>query len=559
MFNTILKEVTVYFDRRSLITAFFPNLIFWGLTVIILLCPSLEWGAFISKLEELNGLSLISQAVLFTAFLVWVSFCSFLTLNFHTSIVRLYEGYWPETWLFLRLHELRRKHWYKEWIALRNRVESLLKSDNSNRHLCEEQKAKVVEESLRLDYYLLNYYPSKPEDIMPTQLGNVLKSAEKYSNDRYHLDSVLIWPRLEPALPKEFADSFRDAETSLVLMITLSAFTLLFGLPLSVWIALKSAILLSWWVPILIIFIAVPFRFYVPAAFALFSIILIFAAPTFIVNAPIISGKVQIFFILLASILLLAQLNYINAVQAGLLHGDKIRASFDLYRWKVLENLHLQLPQNLEEERKLWDNICDLIYRNYDPNFNFYQYELPETAKKSVDTSRLPALLPTFRKALPGKSLITVEDIEEIYIPEAKIPADAVRNKEQLVGQYLLEPVHPREPIIRSLLIDEEHLSRTVAIGIQATQAMILGGKLRPGDISDIILIRDTTNSEHHQAPIIFENILIQDIRSPVSINTNESNQSELQFTVIIALPISRREEFATNSVGAAFFLTKKF
>ena len=35
MFSTILKEVTGYFDRRSLLSAFFPSVIAWATTLIL--------------------------------------------------------------------------------------------------------------------------------------------------------------------------------------------------------------------------------------------------------------------------------------------------------------------------------------------------------------------------------------------------------------------------------------------------------------------------------------------------------------------------------------------
>ena len=46
---------------------------------------------------------------------------------------------------------------------------------------------------------------------MPTKLGNVLSAADLRVGKRYQLDAGLIWSRLQPNLPKEFADSLQDS------------------------------------------------------------------------------------------------------------------------------------------------------------------------------------------------------------------------------------------------------------------------------------------------------------------------------------------------------------
>lgn len=474
MFSIILYEVASYFDRRALISAFFPSMVFWGLVVIIVLAQEIGWSA---ALSGWGGLSSTAQALLLIAFFVWIPFWTFLTLNFRTAMVRLYEGYWPNAGISTILFERQRKRWQKRFKKLEDhdreledqenvlvggreeyeelrrsletalaeteraipedaklvgeeldafleKVEATLKEledepplvtklmeigesvwkwwqrlapylnvarggeegpwsqrrdrlNNCTRNLEKMVKLRlgeVEEQRLRLDHEIFHYYPPHRSDVMPTKLGNVLKAAEMYAQERYHLDAVLIWPRLQSALPKEFADPLQDAKTSLDLMVTLSAFTLLFGLPLSVWLAVKSSTPLLWWIPLILAVVAFSLRCYMSVIFALAALVLTFVPFSFTLSISTPVAQFQAFFTLAASVLFLAWLIYQNAVQAGLAYGEKIKAAFDLYRWKVLEGLHIQLPKDFEEERKIWEEVCGLLYRGYPPDSRYFRY-----------------------------------------------------------------------------------------------------------------------------------------------------------------------------------------
>jgi Flp pilus assembly protein CpaB len=658
MFSTILKEVTGYFDRRALISAFFPSLIFWGLAAILVLAVEIGWNA---ALQQWEGLSGTAQALLLMAFFVWVAFWTFLTLNFRTALVRLYEGYWPSSGLFAGLIERRRKRWQGRWdeldrrdreledqeIALLEeqraykelrrslvataanteqtlpedagqtgeevdafleRVERELKAvslsapkleelgqelrdwwqrlvpylktatsgdtsswaqrrsrlDSVTRRLEEmvnQQLGEVEEKRLRLTHDFFLYYPPKRDDVMPTQLGNVLKAAEMYPQERYHLDAVLIWSRLQPALPKEFSDPLQDAKTSLDLAVTLSGFSLLFGLPLSAWLALKSSVPLLWWIPLLVVLIAFPLRFYKSVTLALTALALTFVAPLSVLLLPPLATatvQLQVFLTFVAGTLLLAQLSYQNAVQAGLAYGEKIKAAFDLYRWKVLEELRIQFPPDFEEERKIWDEVCCLLYRAYKPDTRYYRYIQQEETKEPVSVPQPTVRLPVPAKALPVYRPIAAEDIIEAEIPEAQIPVDATRKKDELIGQCPLKSLLAREPVLRSFLTDPQHLDDTVTIGIPATPAMVLGGNLQTGDVVDIIFVSTATEAQPSPTPTLFENILVLDVKLVTRDEAADGPKSDQPFVIILALPTDKREEFVTHIATGAMLLTRR-
>src|SRR5690349_4007288 len=106
MFSTILKEVTGYFDRRSLLSAFFPSVIAWATTLFLWIALSRGMSDALAAWEKQGALM---TALLILAFLVWCAFWSFLTLNFRAGLTRLFEGHWPfALWL-----EKRRRNVHK--------------------------------------------------------------------------------------------------------------------------------------------------------------------------------------------------------------------------------------------------------------------------------------------------------------------------------------------------------------------------------------------------------------------------------------------------------------
>jgi hypothetical protein len=219
--------------------------------------------------------------------------------------------------------------------------------------------------------------------MMPTRLGNVLKASELYSWRRYRLDAVVIWSRLQPCLPAAFADPLQDTKTSFDLMVTLSAFLLLFGLPLSFWIAIKSPGFVPWWAALILALVVLAFRLYIPAVLAGLALFLPLLVAWFWHPASWII-QLQTLTVLLVTLVALFWLCYQNAVQAALDYGEKIKAAFDLYRWEVLKQLHLQLPKNFEEERKLWTEVGGLLLRSYVPDSQYYRFSEDKAESKEL-------------------------------------------------------------------------------------------------------------------------------------------------------------------------------
>jgi hypothetical protein len=159
------------------------------------------------------------------------------------------------------------------------------------------------------------HFPHNSKLLKPTRLGNVLVSAEEYSYQLYRLDAVIWWPRLVSLLPETFRTQL---DTTLTPMVALLNLSMIFTL-----VAFGEGGILSftkWWLGVL----------------------------TFIGG------------------LVLARVCYVAASNQAVDYGQLVRAAFDFYRHDVLKQMHIVVPDNLVEERLLWDALNVMVH-NYIP------------------------------------------------------------------------------------------------------------------------------------------------------------------------------------------------
>jgi len=411
MFSTVLKEISGYFGKSFLLSVFFPSLFFWMLNLALgLLAVGLD-----DALEWWGGLDGQVQGFLAVASLIWVFFTAYVLHILIGQFTRLYEGRWgflraipramqarnKRTWKTLREQEetmggqiraLRARQqafeqlldrdvpslpygarvevsttaqdaaalydqvrdWTVEdylddekWREMEDKLGALqarilaLSEDELAQHKRELGSGSKADLVFRAPYEFLQdligqleqeqlavyqewsvAFPARLNWVMPTRLGNHLRAAETYSFLRYNLDAPVIWPRLRETLPEAFAGRLGEAKMNMDLMVVLTTLALIFGV---VWGG---------------VFVVVP-----DASLAVVKWV---AAPV-----AFLAGVGM------------ARVAYLNAAQSALAYGELLKTAFDLYRWQVLEALHLDLPADLESERELWGEISGLFYRNY--------------------------------------------------------------------------------------------------------------------------------------------------------------------------------------------------
>jgi len=142
----------------------------------------------------------------------------------------------------------------------------------------------------------LRAYPPEAA-ILPTMLGNILRSAEGRAGSRYGLDAIVVWPRLYPLLSDKVTAVLDDLRDQLDLA---ARFCVVFGIAMVI-----SVVFLAehgWWLT--------------AAAISLAG----------------------------------ALLSYRAALAAAAAYGQAVEAAFDLHRFDLLTALHLPLPANLTGE-----------------------------------------------------------------------------------------------------------------------------------------------------------------------------------------------------------------
>jgi hypothetical protein len=211
-------------------------------------------------------------------------------------------------------------------------------------------------------------YPERRSLILPTRLGNVIRSFEYYPSREYGIDSIALWPRMVAIIPKEYAVIMDDAKTTFDFMLNCSFLSFV----LALFMLLAG------------MFYRVPFASSSQTRYWLIEI----AIFTFL----------SYFFYRLS----------INRVGAW---GSLVRSAFDLFRWELLEKLgYEKKPESRLDERKLWGEISrQIIYGDrYDKSMLSYSKDPAgsyPTARGAPGKAKLE--ITTGMTTSPGTDIVT--------------------------------------------------------------------------------------------------------------------------------------------------------
>ncbi|MFG2126896.1 hypothetical protein ACGFNV_03690 [Streptomyces sp. NPDC048751] len=290
MLTSLVKESAGVLDRRFLLVAFLPSLAFvWGSAVLgaVVALGARRARADWSRLGAYDKTLLI--AVAFVAALLIAT----LLAGWSDQLVRWYAGYWP-TSLGRVVGELG-STWHR----------------GRQRRLAQEALT-----DRRTEAVLNDCYPpeTQPEQVRPTRLGNVLKSAERYPRLRYGLDAVLVWPRLYPLLPDRVVAGLAAARADLECRLVMATLFALFA-------ALSGTALLvtqqSWW----------------------------------------------LFAVCFGGGALAAWISYMTGVSAAVGYAEQVKVAFDVYRTDLLRHLDGTEPRTAAGERRRWQELSLLWWR----------------------------------------------------------------------------------------------------------------------------------------------------------------------------------------------------
>jgi hypothetical protein len=287
MLGTLFDKVTGLFDKRFTLALLLPAFAF-AAGAGALTATMAGWHAALSWWA---GLGAARQVALGVAAAAGIMLLAIIIGTQVVAMTRLLEGYWRWGWADKTLGRLFR------WREGRRRAR--LAADPSDLG------------------YLRSYlaFPPDPAPVLPTRLGNALRSAEAYPGDeeRWGLDAPFWWPRLYLILPDSARGQVDAARAGLDQLVVLSMLSL---------------------------------------AFFIVSLALCCAGLNLAVGLGCAAGA-----------LALSRGSYLAAVTSATVFGDLVRSCYDLYRGDLLAKLGWAMPPTLKQERQLWTVLGQQLYR----------------------------------------------------------------------------------------------------------------------------------------------------------------------------------------------------
>jgi hypothetical protein len=276
-----------------------------GVLLVLFVAALVRSGAYgvgAVYIDRVLPKSLLSADV--AIFLLLTLLIGLLLRPFQIFLVQLLEGYWRPGSVIgtvaTELH-LRRKH--------RALIEYDMNPivDNATEL---GAVAAAAQRSVRMEIirsradYLLERYPSSDDDIMPTMLGNILRTAEEHAGGRYGLDAVIVYPRLYPFLSERLNRAMSQE---------LDQLDAVAGLCVTFLVATTAAL-------------------------------------------PLVR-RLDFWSLVPLGTALLAHFAYRGALRAALSHAVLLATAFDLHRFDMVAAMHLPLPETPDDEYEFNENL----------------------------------------------------------------------------------------------------------------------------------------------------------------------------------------------------------
>jgi hypothetical protein len=364
----------------------FPVLLFFT-SVSLMVLPIAPFGhEFTELVKNPYHWDNDGKVALLATFIILVTTVVLAQLN--NPLIRLYEGYpWKDSWIGKK--KIGKK---REQLDLARKLKR--RSDTLAR---EVQLGELTIDSgwlwrvPELAGDLIDQeYPNRPDLVLPTRLGNVIRAFETYTERRYGASTIALWPRLQGVMDSSYATALDNTKTAFDFMLNCSFLSL-------VSMSLLAAAGLYWSYP----------------------------------KPPNLFQTWEIEVVVLA---VLSYLLYLGAINRAREWGIGIKAAFDLYRLPLLAKLGYETkPSNLTEERRMWDIISYHFAFPSDENYPEFPYRLTTT---SLSVQPSSALLEFERiVTTPAADTIEIKITVSNHDPAAT-NADAVSIREEIAANW---------------------------------------------------------------------------------------------------------------------------
>ncbi len=159
-----------------------------------------------------------------------------------------------------------------------------------------------------------------------------------------------------------------------------------------------------------------------------------------------------------------------------------------------------------------------------------------------------PLAVPVVPRNVPAYHILTASDVTTKTIEAHQVVSDTVRDAQSLIGHYTREVLTASRPIHAGQIVaisDSRLISDTLAVGISANSATILGGNLRAGDVVSLaaVPISETASA----ATTVLDQVLVLDVKV-----------SDKDTVVVLAIPRSHWLEYLDKTHNAEFVLARR-
>lgn len=308
MIGSVLGQVTGQLEKRFVLNALFPTLAF-AIAMLLAVSAAMDSGP-LAVVESWEADSTSAKVLITIGGVAAIFLAANLLSNGMQSVIRLFEGYgvWPPF-----IAKLARRRQLARAQAL------IKKAETTNKDGAKREAAK--------DRFEVTF-PVYPETlgvahVLPTRLGNILKSAETYAASRYRADSVRLWSRLYPLLPDPITSSMVSARTSMEFLLAVSFLAGIYAPLASIYLIVQSG-------------------------------------PLVWILATLVAGTV----VSIAA--------YHASLQPAMVYGEMIRVAFDLHRLDLVKAMAKPVPTSLAAEEATWKELHLLFKRGRrDPAWHY--------------------------------------------------------------------------------------------------------------------------------------------------------------------------------------------
>lgn len=318
-FASLLTSTAASFGR-IVIVGLLPNSV---LTVFVWLLVRARSFSGASDWSLLVPADLKADLLAVLVALLVTTVLTVLVQPFQLRMIRLLEGYWDGWWLTAQLAPVLIEYQTRKQETLRARIDDLadqLKQlDKSPATTLQELKRRQWKRvrmataqrraTLKLERYPRPTKGKQPEtELLPTALGNALRTGETSAGERYGLNTLSSWPRLYPLLSERLSALQSSARDSLDAAANLCiSFFVVFVI---------SAVALAdepkaYWIPVL--------------AFTLCC------------------------------------LSYVGSIAAAVTFTTYVRTAYDLHRFDLLKAMHLALPETAVDELPTFQKLSEFF------------------------------------------------------------------------------------------------------------------------------------------------------------------------------------------------------